>query len=171
MADFTRALAKVLNNEGGFILHEVDGDRGGQTYAGIARNHHPGWDGWEFIDSNDLNNPALTDAVEDFYRANFWNRLRADVISPQKIAETIFDFAVNAGLGTAAKLAQSVVGVSQDGVIGPKTLALLNSIDEEIFVAKYALAKMTRYAEICRRDPRQSKFLLGWLNRTLKEIA
>ena len=36
---------------------------------------------------------------------------------------------------------------------------------------KYALAKVSRYAEICNRDRTQSNFLLGWINRTLKELT
>ena len=31
---------------------KVSGDRGGQTYAGIARNFYPDWDGWDLIDRN-----------------------------------------------------------------------------------------------------------------------
>jgi hypothetical protein len=33
------------------------------------------------------------------------------------------------------------------------------------------LAKMARYAEICNKNRTQVKFLLGWLNRTLKGLA
>ena len=33
------------------------------------------------------------------------------------------------------------------------------------------LTKVSRYAEICNRDRTQSKFLLGWINRTLKELT
>jgi hypothetical protein len=29
----------------------------------------------------------------------------------------------------------------------------------------------SRYVEICNRDRTQSKFLLGWINRTLKELT
>jgi len=35
-------------------------------------------------------------------------------------------------------------------------------------VAYYALAKIARYRDIVTRDRSQMKFLLGWLNRTLK---
>ena len=58
-----------------------------------------------------------------------------------------------------------------DGSIGHRTLAALNSYNPELFVCKYALAKVSRYAEICNRDRTQSKFLLGWINRTLKELT
>ena len=47
----------------------------------------------------------------------------------------------------------------------------INGCDPELFALKYALAKVSRYAEICNRDRTQSKFLLGWINRTLKELT
>lgn len=171
MANFDPAFDKMIRNEGGFKLTNIEGDRGGQTYAGIARNAHPNWSGWRHVDANALTSAELTQSVRDFYRSEFWNRTSGDAITSQTIAETLFDFAVNAGTGTAAKLAQIVVGVVPDGGIGPKTLAAINGCDETLFTLKYALAKVTRYAEICNRDRSQSKFLLGWINRTLKELT
>lgn len=46
MADFLQAYESMIRNEGGYTLHTVAGDRGGMTYAGIARNFHPNWPGW-----------------------------------------------------------------------------------------------------------------------------
>ncbi|HHM05927.1 MAG TPA: N-acetylmuramidase [Gammaproteobacteria bacterium] len=171
MADFNPAFEIMIRNEGGYQLHNVSGDRGGQTYAGIARNFHPGWEGWRYIDSNDLDNPALSRSVRNFYKTAFWDAVNGDSIARQKIAESLFDFAVNAGPRTAIKLAQLVVDTVPDGIIGPKTLEKLNAEEEDSFVAKYALAKVARYAEICNRDRSQSKFLLGWINRTLRGLA
>ncbi|MBW2130155.1 MAG: N-acetylmuramidase [Deltaproteobacteria bacterium] len=171
MADFNSAFEKMIKNEGGYVLHRVSGDRGGATYAGIARNYHPNWNGWELIDKNDLENPQLTQMVRDFYKDNFWDKIKGDDLTKQRIAESLFDFSVNAGVRTASKLAQIVVGATPDGVIGPKSIAKLNEAGEETFVTKYALAKVARYAEICNRDPSQKKFLLGWINRTLGALA
>lgn len=171
MADFMPAFERMIQNEGGFKLVNVPADRGGQTYAGIARNYHPGWPGWRLIDGGDLQNPSLSSLVVDFYRTRFWDRLAGDRIESQMVAESIFDFGVNAGFATAAKLAQIVVGALPDGSIGPVTLEKLNAMDGAQFALKYALAKIARYAEICNKDRNQSRFLLGWINRTMKELA
>lgn len=171
MADFLGAYQKMIHNEGGYVNHKVQGDRGGQTYAGIARAFHKDWRGWQLIDRGDEHSDELIHLVMDFYRKNFWQRLSADNIQQQAIAESLFDFAVNAGPRTAVKLAQLVVGAHPDGMIGPNTLAKLNATDEELFISKYALAKVARYAKIVKRDRSQGKFLLGWLNRTLKAIS
>jgi len=47
----------------------------------------------------------------------------------------------------------------------------LNQItDGQRFKEQYALAKIARYAEICNKNRTQSKFLLGWINRTLGSL-
>lgn len=168
MADFLPAFERMIRNEGGYRLHNVQGDKGGQTYAGIARNRWPSWHGWRDIDAGQI---PETEMVREFYRANFWQPVRGEEISDQRIAESIFDFAVNAGVGVAAKIAQIVAGVTPDGVLGPRSMLALNAIDGELFRSAYALAKIARYRDIVTRDRSQLKFLLGWINRALKEAA
>lgn len=168
MADFAKAFERMIANEGGYSLTNVNGDKGGQTYAGIARMKNPQWPGWEAIDKGET--PA-SDLVRGFYRSEFWEKVGSDKIDNQAIAENLFDFAVNAGTGVAVKLAQVVAGVTSDGVVGPKTIAAFNAIPPEYFRACYALAKIARYRDIVTRDRSQGKFLLGWINRTLREAA
>lgn len=168
MADFLPAFEKMIRREGGYVLHTVAGDRGGQTYAGIARNAWPQWEAWRAIDDGETP-PA--EVVRAFYQAQFWFAIHGDKITDQAIAETIFDFAVNGGVKTASILAQTIVGVTPDGKIGPKTLAAVNAQNPEKFVMAYALAKIARYAAIVRRDRSQQKFLLGWVNRALEGVA
>lgn len=171
MADFNPAFENMIRNEGGYTLHQVKGDRGGQTYAGIARNYHQSWPGWKYIDAGDLDSPWLPKHVATFYKKKFWDKVQGDHVASQRIANTLFDFSVNAGYRVAAKLAQSILGLKTDGLIGPKSLAALNKTDPENFKVRYALAKVSRYAEIVNRDPSQKKFLLGWINRTLKDVV
>ena len=166
MADFQPAFERVIRDEGGYVLHNVPGDRGGQTYAGIARNMHPKWPGWAAIDAGSTP-PAQM--VRDFYKLNFWDDIRGDALTHQAIASDIFNFYVNTGR-PAKVLAQLVVGVTPDGAIGPRTVAALNAADPEKFVLAYAIAKITRYRDIVQRDRTQLKFLLGWINRTLNGL-
>lgn len=168
MTDFLQAFERMIVNEGGYTLHTVPGDRGGMTYAGIARNRWPNWPGWQSIDAGDTP-PA--EMVRGFYRANFWTAMRLEEVESQDVARTLFDFGVNAGTGTAIKLAQIVAGSTPDGKIGPKTLAAINACDADLFMARYSLAKLARYEQIVSKDRSQGKFLLGWVRRVLKEAA
>ena len=166
MADLKPAYERMIQDEGGYVLHTVPGDRGGQTYAGIARNKHPDWQGWKAIDAGGTPDAQL---VWDFYKTKFWDDIRGDELTQQVIASDIFNFYVNTGR-PAKVLAQLVVGATPDGAFGPRTVALLNSADPEKFVLSYALAKIARYRDIVTRDRTQSKFLLGWINRTLNGL-
>jgi lysozyme family protein len=168
MADFAPAFEKMLHDEGGMQLTNIPGDRGGMTYAGIARNANPDWAGWQFIDRKDFG--SATQLVREFYKVNFWDRVRGDELTNQAIAETIFNFAVNTGVGVASKLAQLIVGVTPDGAIGAKTIERLNICTAEKFLPAYALAKIQRYVDICMKNRDQSKFLLGWVRRSLEGL-
>ena len=166
MADFRPAFERMIRDEGGFVLHNVPGDRGGQTYAGIARNMHPKWPGWTVIDSGGT--PAAQ-LVHDFYRILFWDDIKGDQIVNQTVASDIFNFYVNTGR-PAKVLAQVVVNMTPDGAFGPQTIAAINAAEPEKFVLAYALAKITRYRDIVQRDRTQIKFLMGWINRTLNGL-
>lgn len=168
MADFAPAYEQMLINEGGYVLHEVEGDRGGMTYAGIARKFNPDWEGWPYIDRGET---PPTQMVRAWYHANYWLPIAGDSIINQGIASSIFNFAVNSSApgrpAVAIKLAQIVVGATPDGVMGPRTVAALNTYPPDKFGPVYTLAKIARYRDIVMRDRSQAKFLLGWINRAL----
>lgn len=168
MSDFHPAFEKMIVAEGGYRLTDIHGDRGGQTYAGISRKYHPKWQGWAFIDRAET---PPSDLVRGFYRENFWEPIRGDSIMRQDIADSVFSFAVNAGVGISIKLMQVVVGATPDGNVGEKTLMALNSADPIAFRYAFALAKIARYRDIVQRDKSQIKFLMGWINRTLKDAT
>jgi lysozyme family protein len=167
MADFAPAFEAMIKNEGGYVLHNVEGDRGGMTYAGIARNMNPQWPGWALIDRQQ---PVPAQLVRDFYKPGYWDNIRGDELTHQAVAQAIFDFQVNAG-AVSRKLAQLVVGLTPDGQFGDKTVEALNAIDPDKFVPMFALAKIARYRDIVAKNRTQQKFLLGWINRTLQGVA
>ena len=177
MADFKPCFDKVMVLEGGYKLHDVSGDRGGMTYAGIARNFWPQWPGWLKVDAGELDG-ELTGMVRGFYKKEFWDRIRGDDIGAQDGAYHIYAFAVNAGLKTSIRMMQRVIGATPDGILGNKTFQCMNEMledekDERIFVVTFSLFKVFRYKNICMNDKRRSrdklfsnqKFLCGWINR------
>ncbi len=168
MAEFLPAFERAILAEGGYQLHQVAGDRGGMTYAGIARAMNSQWPGWAWIDRGET---PPSHMVRDFYRAGWWVPILGDQIRDQEVAFTIYSFATNAGLRTAIRLVQLVVGATPDGSMGTKTVEALNAMETRLFLALYALARIGRYAEICSRNRTQSKFLLGWVLRSLREMV
>jgi len=175
MAEFKTAFQKMLNHEGGYV-NDPD-DQGGETYKGISRTMHIHWPGWAIIDmyKNKSGFPATLDKdvelqieIEQFYRTNFWSPLNAEHISNQTIANSIFDFSVNAGIITSVRLAQSIVGVKADGIIGELTLKKLNSLDFGYFLPAFTVAKIAHYISIIKKRPTNKKFLYGWVIRALE---
>lgn len=175
MADFSTAFLVTMKAEGGYVNDPQD--PGGETYKGVARSRNPKWSGWINIDllknqhnfpHNLDNNPELQKKVNTLYQVNYWDRVRGDEITDQDIAESIFDFAVNAGVRTSSKLAQITVGAESDGVIGPKTIDKINADDTRAFLAVFALAKISRYVNICEKRSDSRKYFFGWIRRTLE---
>lgn len=86
----------------------------------------------------------------------------------QSIADSIFDFGVNAGVKTSIRMVQSVLGTEEDGIIGPKTLVKLNSADTKLFHAAFTVKKIAYYISIIKKRPANKKFLYGWIIRALQ---
>lgn len=177
MADFNQAFRITLANEGGYV-NDPD-DSGGVTYKGISRKFHPNWTGWSIIDSmkntSDFpavlnSNQSLQDEVGKFYKSNFWDKVEGDTISIQSVADSIFDFAVNAGIKTSSKLAQEVAGTNPDGIIGPNSIKSINAVEEDRFKTEFALQKVKYYVQITEKTPTNQKFFFGWIRRTIKDL-
>lgn len=175
MANFDEAYEATMKAEGGYV-NDPD-DPGGETYKGIARKRNSKWDGWVNIDllkqkpnfpKNLDQNEELQNKIKTFYEINYWDKIQGDSILDQDVAESIFDFGVNAGPRTSAKLAQMSVQASPDGIIGPQTLEKLNAEDKKTFLAMFALAKIGRYVNICENNATSRKYFYGWVRRTLE---
>jgi len=155
MAAFSEAIKKTLIYEGGYV-NDPD-DAGGETNFGISKRSYP---------DVDIKNLTLAGAKE-IYRRDYWERLRADEITHQQVADELFDTAVNMGVRTATKLIQMALDVHPDGKLGNITLTSLNKSDAEKILLKFKLAKIARYTYLAKKRPANRKYLLGWINRTL----
>lgn len=176
MADFTNAFNLVMVHEGGYSNDPAD--PGGETYKGIARKIHSKWNGWTNVDllrrqsgfpANLDKDAELQEMVTDFYRVTFWDKMNGDKFTDQEVANSIFDFGVNAGLATSASLAQMVVGADTDGIIGTQSLDRINNFDADHFLAAFTVAKIARYINIVKKRPTSRKYFYGWICRALGE--
>ena len=130
MADFKTALNKVLKWEAGYV-NDPD-DAGGETFAGVSRKNNKNWKGWPIIDKHKvgimlpqglsrLNERLFADdklmaLVDELYKSNYWDPIQLDIITSQRIAEEIFDTAVNCGQVAAIKFIQRVLDLRETGV-------------------------------------------------------
>ena len=152
MASFDIAYAPLKDFEGGYD-NDPD-DRGGETYAGIARKFFPSWQGWKIIDKIKRSNQSkaainqaakadhlLRDYVRAWYKTTWFDALGLGEL-PQPLANAIFEQSVNLGKSGSGKKVQIICNaynyqpgakklfadLKVDGAIGPKTLAALKII-------------------------------------------
>lgn len=170
MADFDPAFDAMIENEGGFVLHEVAEDRGGLMYAGISRKFHANWEGWPML-LEQRDDALIRIAVKNFYYTNFWHIIKGEKIDDQAVANSLFDFAVDVNALRAVSIAQSVIGVVEDGIVSRKTIDKLNAYNAELFLARFAAEKAVYYMRLVDRLPSQERFLRGWLNRAFKPLT
>lgn len=159
---FDRALALVLELEGGFANHP--NDPGGATNLGITRATL----------AKARGRPVTVAEVKDLtraeagsiYRRLYWNAVRGDEL-PAGLDLAVFDFAVNSGPGRAIRTLQTVLGTAPDGRIGPVTLAAARAA-----VPSDAIRALTRERlRFLRTLSTWPVFGRGWTSRTTRVEA
>jgi lysozyme family protein len=156
MADFNQAIIKTLKWEGGETT-----DTGGYTKYGISQKAYP---------NLDIKNLTIQDAKK-IYKSDYWDRLKGDQIINQNLASVLFDYAVNAGTGQAAKDLQRIVNnlgtnISIDGSVGPQTLAAINKLNGDSLANSLSARRIDFYKNLASKNPAlYAKFLNGWLKR------
>lgn len=172
MADFLHSYKLTADSEGGYSNDPKDA--GGETYRGISRKDWPTWAGWPLLDKlkplkhgQVVNDADLESQVRIFYRQNFWGKIQGDLINSQKVADSIYDWYVNAGTH-ATKAVQTVLGFTGDevdGRIGAGTLKAINAKGEAYLLQRITEARKNFYQAIVAAKPAQKIFLNGWLSR------
>lgn len=149
-------------------LHTTHGDAGGATSWGVTFGR---WIAWRQLHQDDGVGGTLAefgrltrDDFEPFYRAVFWNVVRGDDLR-SGIGLIVFDAAVLSGASRAARWLQRLADTTQDGVIGPATLAAARGLDPAKLIDDYAAIRSDFYRQIAYTRPENARFLNGWLRR------
>lgn len=100
----------------------------------------------------------------DILKTMFWDRWKADQIQNQSIAEILVDWVWASGK-YGITIPQQVLGVSVDGVVGPKTIAAVNAQNPATFFARIKAERTAYINHICVSRPANLKFKKGWLRR------
>ena len=153
---FSEALEVILHHEGGYVNHPKD--PGGETNLGVTKRVYE-----DFGGTKDMKELTKED-VEPIYKKNYWDRVKGDDL-PEGLDLCIFDFAVNAGPGRAAKFIQRLVKTTVDGGIGPNTLKCINDHVEHYGVStaidQYQSERQNYYESLSNFET----FGRGWTRR------
>jgi lysozyme family protein len=154
-------LDDLIEREGGYVDHPAD--TAGATKYGITQQTLEQWRG-HFVSTNDLR--ALTvDEARQIYLARYLKDPGLDRIQDERLQELVFDAGVNHGPKRAVRWLQEVVGVTADGIMGPKTAAAVNGADPGVVYRKFLARRIVFYGEIVNRNRSQAAFIEGWLRR------
>jgi len=176
--DFLTCYKNVREWEGNYAHLEFD--KGGETYAGIARNANKKWEGWKTIDRYKMWNdvgwndsiPTVEKQVEEYYW-NVYNRDMYYLIKDPMVRSYVFDYR-NTG-PVAYKHVKRVLQlhgfkVGNSAEMNIKTIHALNKINPIIFVLHLREIRMDFYYGVADRNPELQIYLKGWLRRA-KAIA
>ncbi|CAB4134298.1 zliS Lysozyme family protein [uncultured Caudovirales phage] len=122
--NFDQCLAYLLKHEGGYVNHPAD--PGGRTNLGVTQKVWEEWVGHPITEA-DMRALGPKD-VAPLYKKKYWDSVSGGLL-PSGVDYTVFDLAVNSGVGRAAKILQKAVGVNPDGAIGPATLGAVSECD------------------------------------------
>ena len=152
MADFQQAVALTLQHEGGYVNDPAD--PGGATNMGITQRDLP---------ETPIQNLTVAQAVA-YYSNTYWKGLYSSLTS-QQLANKLFDWGVLFGVGTAVKVLQGVLGIKQDGLFGPASLAAVNATDGVMLLEEYKNSMLIHASRVVAANPTLTKFLAGWVRR------
>ena len=154
--NYQECLEMILHHEGGYVNHPED--PGGATNLGVTKRVYEEWVG-RTVTLDKMEQLQVSD-VAPIYKKNYWDRVKGDQL-PSGLDLCVFDFGVNAGPVRSAKMLQSCVDATEDGVIGPKTLARVSEQDTEELIKLFSVKREEYYKSLKHFET----FGRGWLRR------
>ncbi|AEQ50813.1 glycoside hydrolase family 108 protein [Pelagibacterium halotolerans] len=157
---WTLCLAKILEHEGGYVDHPSD--PGGATNMGITHKTLARWRGidpWWDLPKSEVRALERSEASA-IYKALYWERCKAGSL-PAGLDLAVFDYGVNSGPDRAVRVLQALVGVVQDGFVGPVTLAAVGKRDTRALIEALCDQRMG----FLQRLANWASFGRGWTSR------
>ena len=154
--NFQKSIDAMLVSEGGFSNNSKD--PGGITNLGVTKTV---WEGWTGHDATEQTMRNLSTAdVTPLYKKKYWDAVQGDNL-PAGVDYCVFDTAVNSGAGRSIKLLQRTIGVTEDGFLGPNSLAAVFVSDVGDLIDKYCAERQEFLESLSTFDT----FGKGWTRR------
>ena len=157
MSNFDEAFDLLIGNEGGYVNNPAD--PGGETNWGITRA--------VAVDNGYTGSIKLMpkETAKQIYKKMYWDKLQCDHLG-FVVAFQLFDAGVNHGNSQAVKFLQRALSVVDDGVIGTKTIAATNTLDDLQIVMLFNAERIEFYSSL----KTFSTFGKGWVRRVASNM-
>jgi lysozyme family protein len=160
MSDFTLAIGPLLEREGS-VFTANDNGRGACKYGVTLSSYREIFPNAMAVDIQALN----VVSAGEFYLSQFWGRYHVGLLDDQGVADKVMDLAVNCGGSTAVKMLQRVIGVPVDGILGPDTAGIANTMQPDEVIGALRIAAAKHYQDLVVANPTLAVDLTGWLAR------
>ena len=158
-------ITDILKAEGWDKYTNRPSDRGGPTKWGITQK---AWSEYVGHQAHELEIQGITEQqARIFYEQMYVKAPRFDMLAPL-LMPMVVDCGVNHGVSQAAKWVQRAVGAKEDGLIGPKTLDLVQSTNLLAVYLRVCASRFKLYGRIVHGDVSQAEYIHGWNNRGSK---
>lgn len=144
---FDQAFERLIDHEGKFTNDRQD--RGNWTTGVIGKGELKGTKyGISAMTYPDLDIKNLTLVqAKQIYKRDWWDKINADQIDTALVFQ-VWDFAINAGMGTAKRKLQLAVGVLDDGIIGKLTIQAINKAELNDILLKFNAERLKYYTSL-----------------------
>lgn len=139
MDRFRVCLERMLGHEGFYANHPAD--PGGATMRGVTQSTYDQWRRRKRLPLRSVRDIEQAE-IEAIYRGSYWRPVRADDLPPG-VDYAVFDAAVNSGPRRAIQWLQRAVGTNADGIVGPKTLAVVNATPPRAIVSDVCALRLS----------------------------
>lgn len=155
-------IGDILKREGSGIVSNDPLDKGGRTQYGISERSNP--EAW-------VDNHVTEAEARAIYETKYLHNTHIDQINDLNLRAQLLDWTVNSGPYVAIAGLQRILALPEDGILGPKTLGLVNKADAKLLGNLLVAERVKMIGRVVVRNPSQLKFISGWLNRALEFLS
>lgn len=188
MAEFAKALPKVLSYEGAYDNDPKD--PGGETCFGITRAFEPNWPGWARVAEIKATGVGSIFALIEHdaevqkhvaaYYEKLWDSFFLTQILSQELAECIYNGCINQGAKRVLAWLQYCVNalsvisedVKEDGVMGAGTVNQISALEAkglgDLLLKLLQAQRIAAYTVTVHNREDSLKYIKGWIARIEK---
>lgn len=147
---------RLISREGGARITQDSSDTGGTTKYGISSKSYP-----------DVDIAKLQyDGARAIYYRDYLMATNIYLL-PELVQELALDFAVHSGPRKAITSLQRLVGVAEDGLLGPLTIDAAKALKVGDLCRAYTIDRVGYLCRQVQTNPSKLKYLTGWITRVL----